>query len=263
MEWKFNLQKDEYDERDFLFKNIFGIQKTLPTSIDLRDKMPEIENQGNLGACQSFAINAIISEMKKNNFKPSHLFVYYNIRDLMGRISEDTGGTLRDTCKAVEKKGVCDRQFWRYAIEKFAERPPEEAYQDAVNSKITSYHRITSIQEIKQALVNGLIPLVGVIVYESMQSAECILTGEIPMPKDNEQQLGGHAMDIVAYYDAPKETSLLSSIFNCLLGIKKSKGYFILRNSWGTGIGIDGTGYFKISYEAFMKIVMDMWVINY
>lgn len=43
--------------------------------------------------------------------------------------------------------------------------------------------------------------------------------------------------------------------------IKKSKGHVKIRNSWGTGIGLGGSGYFQASYEVLEQLLMDTWVI--
>jgi C1A family cysteine protease len=252
---KFSLKSDKADDRDYWFRDI-AAPKLLPKSVDLRDKMQPIYDQGQLGSCQSNAADAIDAYIKGYSYIPSHLFTYYNVRLIENTVDEDSGGTLRDTCKALAQYGTCDSKLWTYDISKFAEKPPEEAYSDAKSEEIISYYRISSLIELKQALADGHIPFIGIIVYENFESAQCMSTGIIPAPKGN--RLGGHAMDIVGYYDSQP---IKFNLFSWLLGKKTSTGNFILRNSWGTGIGLDGTGYFQISYENFQKIVMDEWVI--
>jgi C1A family cysteine protease/uncharacterized membrane protein len=252
---KFLLKPDKTDERDYLFRNLVS-PKQLPINVDLRDKMQPIYDQGQLGSCQSHAADAIDAYIKGYSFIPSHLFTYYNVRLIENTIDEDSGGTLRDTCKALAQYGTCDSKLWAYDISKFAVKPPEAAYTAAKNEEILTYCRVTSIDEIKQALAAGHLPLIGITVYENFESDACMKTGIIPAPKGN--KLGAHAMDIVAYYDnEPVKINFL----DWLLCKKSSTGNFILRNSWGTGIGLNGTGYFQISHENYQKIVMDEWVI--
>jgi len=252
---KFLLKPDKEDERDYLFKNLVSITQ-LPKSVDLRDKMQPIYNQGQLGSCQSNAADAIDAYIKHYSFIPSHLFTYYNVRLIENTVNEDSGGTLRDTCKALAQYGTCDSKLWPYDISKFTVKPPDEAYKAAKSEEILTYYRITTVDEIKQALAAGHIPYIGITVYESFESDACMRTGIIPAPKGN--QLGGHALDIVAYYESKPSKC---NFFNWLTGNNSSAGNFILRNSWGTGIGLNGTGYFQISYENYQKIVMDEWVI--
>jgi C1A family cysteine protease len=218
--------------------------------------MQPIYDQGQLGSCQSNAADAIDAYIKGYNFIPSHLFTYYNVRLIENTVKEDSGGTLRDTCKALAKYGTCDSKFWPYDISKFEVKPPVEAYTAAKTEEILTYYRVSSINELKQALASGHIPFIGITVYDSFESDSCMKTGIIPPPKGN--KLGGHAMDIVAYFD---DEPTNHGFFGWLFGKKESTGNFILRNSWGTGIGLNGTGYFQISYENYKKIVMDEWVI--
>lgn len=254
-EHKFLLKPDKADDRDYLFSNLVS-EKQLPINVDLREKMQPVYDQGQLGSCQSHAADAIDAYIKGYSFIPSHLFTYYNVRLLENTVDEDSGGTLRGTCKALAQYGTCNSNLWAYDISKFTVKPPEVAYSDAKCEEILTYYRVSSINEIKQALASGHIPLIGIIVYDSFESATCMKTGIIPAPKG--KKLGGHAMDIVAYYDIqPVKFNLLNLVF----GKKSSNGYFILRNSWGAGIGLDGTGYFQISYENYQKIVMDEWII--
>ena len=74
------------------------------------------------------------------------------------------------------------------------------------------------------------------------------------------QVLGGHALVIVGHHDNDeprcKALSFLLSVF-----IKRSAGDVKIRNSWGTGIGRDGSGYFQCSYEVLERLLMDMWTI--
>jgi C1A family cysteine protease len=218
--------------------------------------MQPIYDQGQLGSCQSHAADAIDAYIKGYSFIPSHLFTYYNVRLIENTINEDSGGTLRDTCKSLTKYGTCDSMLWAYDISKFAVKPPDSAYEAAKSQVKLTYYRVSSIDGLKQVLATGHIPFIGIVVYESFESDACMRTGIIPAPSGN--KLGGHAMDIVAYHDnEPLKCSFLNLLFNR----NKSAGYFILRNSWGTGIGLNGTGYFQISYENYKKIIMDEWVI--
>lgn len=237
---KYNLRKDKIDCRDLLFKARLTAIK-LPSSVDLRAKMPVMWDQGQLGSCQSHAIDAIVSYLHNNDFDPSRLFTYYNVRLLENDIEEDCGGDLRDTLKAVNKFGVCDSKYCKYDISKFKEKPSNQAYTNAKKDEIYSYHRVLSLQEAKLALSEGHLVLIGVVITESFESDECMQTGIILTPTGEE--LGGHAMVIVGYDD------------------NLDGGSFIIRNSWGTGVGIEGTGYFQASYDVLKQILMDMWVV--
>lgn len=230
----------------------------LPRRIDWREKMPPVWNQGQLGACQSYAIDAIDQYIKGYSFTPSHLFTYYNVRTLEGTVGEDSGGTLADTCEAVKRYGICNAAVWPNDSARFAEKPSDAAYADgaAGSDQIYQFYRALTLDEARQALALGHLPYVGIRIYENFESAQTLKTGVVPAPEG--AQLGGHAMVLVGFEDAPAAAARcpLARLMN-----RRSKGYFLVRNSWGTGIGLNGSGYFRIDYGVFAQLLMDMWVI--
>jgi len=264
---KYLLKKDVRDERDFMFHDNFKAIENLPVSVDLTSKLPAIYQQGSLGSCQSQAIDSIVSFLHNNDFDPSRLFTYYNVRKSMGEeyISQDCGGNLKDTCDSVAHTGVCDSKYWEYDITKFAEQPPQIAYDNSTKDEIYTYHRVTSIDEVEQALAQGHLVFVGVEISDTFESDKCMQTGIVP--KASKNILGGHALVICSYTQNTAKESEMEELLDKIKGkSSKSKGNFTLRNSWGTGLGLPdkngvGTGYFQVSYEIFEEMVMDMWVI--
>lgn len=252
------LQADPEDTRDYDFSTL------APTAIlhdtDYTDKFPPIWDQGQLGSCQSHAIDAIDAYVKGYAFTPSHLFEYYNVRALEGTVGQDAGGNLRDTCAALASNGVCDDALWPYDIAKFMEKPPQAAYDNAKIShdSIYQYYRVTSIDQIRQALSSGHTPLIGVKIYENFEQESTLQTGIIPAPRG--ALLGGHAMVIVGHHDNTLSPCKLKAFFQHVF-MKQSAGTVKIRNSWGTGIGLDGSGYFSATYEVLESLLMDTWVI--
>lgn len=245
---KYLLQKDPYDPDDVPVTALLEPRKKLPDHMDYVSKMPPIWNQGNIGACQSYAICAIDQYIKGYKFDPSRLFTYYNVRRNMGTTDKDTGGTLRATCDAVATYGICDAKVWPNDNGKVFVEPDKAAYDNANadNDKIYTRYRVSTVYGMRMALAAGHIPLLGLRVFENFESPRTLETGDIPEPHG--ELLGGHALDIAAYYDEPK-------LFEW------ENGYAILRNSWGAGMGIKKSGYFKISYKVLTKLLMDCWII--
>ena len=239
---KYLLTKDKEDSRDRLFVKGFNTVK-LPESVDLRPKMPPIINQGQVGSCQTCALLALDQYAIRYSFAPSVPFGYYNLHDVMNvDHSEDCGGTLRDTIKTLVKYGACNSDIWANTSD-WTLKPTDAAYADGLagDDELHQYYRIKSEVEIQQALAQGYGVYIGVQVYESFESEDCIKTGNIPMPQEGEKVLGGHALDIVGYI----------TVNNVL--------QYIIRNSWGTEVG--DKGYFYISSDALAKILMDAWII--
>ena len=90
--------------------------------------------------------------------------------------------------------------------------------------------------------------VIGFDVYASFESQQTANTGIMTYPnKATEQYLGGHAVCLVGYYDNFRNTG---------------HGYFIARNSWGTGWG--DNGYFYMPYQVIQDTTMssDFWLIS-
>ncbi|GFZ33574.1 peptidase C1 [Clostridium zeae] len=256
---KYNLEEDKVDERDYYFKN-HSLSKSvqLPKSIDLRDKMPPIYDQGELGSCTANAGCANKSYFINNRVQPSRLFLYYKERLIEGTVYEDSGASIRDICAALTKYGVCEESLFPYNITKFTETPSVLADKNALQYTINSYHRITSVEEVKQALANLLPVLLGINVYESFEKVG--KSGLVPMPGSSESVLGGHAVLLVGYVDGATTVNNASQKLCSLIKKKTtSQGYFILRNSWGTDFA--DKGYMYLPYEVFEKVKNDIWVI--
>jgi C1A family cysteine protease len=227
------------------------IQNKLPGIIDLRPKMPPVYDQGNLGSCTAQAFCGLIGYVQPS-FNGSRLFLYYCERELQKTISIDSGATLFDGIKSLQKNGVCLERLWPYIISKFAVKPPDNCFKDALNHQALKVRNInsSSLTAMKNCLVCGLsqnppigLPFtIGFQVYESFESIQVSRNGIVPMPKPGEQVLGGHAVCVVGYDD--------------------SKGYFIVRNSWGSRWGIKGYFYIPYAYLTNPKLATDAWTIT-
>jgi C1A family cysteine protease len=245
MKRKYLLRLDRPDLRDYVYlSQSIKTVSDLPKTIDLRSTMSPIVDQGQLGSCTA---NAIVSGLREyleiaagqNLVRLSRLFLYYEERKLEGTIEEDSGATIRDGMKVLAQIGVCPEEDYPYDITKFTQAPSATATADAAQYKIVKYHRVVNLNNLKVALSEGFPVVFGFKVYKSFESEEAAKTGRIPMPKKDEQFLGGHAVLAVGYLD------------------KGKSGKLIVRNSWGDGWG--DHGYCYMSYAVFKRLVMDMW----
>ncbi len=145
-----------------------------------------------------------------------------------GTVGEDAGAAIRDGVKSLTKQGVCTEKKWPYQIAKFTAKPSAACYTDAANrQRVTSYHRILTLQQMKQCLAEGYPFVFGFSVYESFESAAVAKTGKLNLPKLSEKNLSGHAVCAVGYDDSTKR--------------------FLVRNSWGADWGLKG--YFTMPYD--------------
>ena len=234
------------DQRDYLLSTILRIPSVLPESVDLRPLCPAVEDQGQLGSCTANALAGALEYLERKDdvaFEDfSRLFIYYNERAVEHTIKTDSGAMIRDGIKTLVKLGVCSEKRWPYKVSMYAVRPTPACYKEALKHKITSYHRISTLDEMRACLAERFPFVFGFAVYESFESQRVAETGIVPMPRKGERQLGGHAVLAVGYNDPAK----------C----------FLVRNSWGPDWGI--RGYFKMPYDylADRNLSDDLWTVR-
>jgi C1A family cysteine protease len=234
------------DARDLMYAAPEEVLATLPTSVDLRPHCPPVYDQDKLGSCTANAIAAAFEfrqlQEQLPDFMPSRLFIYYNERLIEGTVDEDSGAMIRDGIKSVHKLGVCDETVWPYDIARFTERPPDQAYAQAQDRQVTVYRRVIPVlHQLQGCLASGTPFVFGFSVYESFESREVAQTGVVPLPPRTERLLGGHAVLAVGYDDAQQR--------------------FIVRNSWGTGWGMDGYCTMPYAYLTDPSLAKDFWAV--
>jgi C1A family cysteine protease len=244
IQW-YGWRRDSLDRRDFPFTPKFFW--FLPRSVDLRPKMPEVYNQWALGSCTANATAAALQYLdtvqKEPTVMPSRLFVYYGARELEGTIDQDAGAMIRDAIKVVVNQGACSEQLWPYDITKFAWRPSENCYLEAVKERVIVYSRLTeTVRGMMSTLATGFPFIFGVALYNSFETEEVSRTGKVPMPGLDESPVGNHAMLCVGYNLAER--------------------YFIVRNSWGADWGDQGYCYIPFCYLGDNQLATDMWVLQ-
>ena len=118
-----------------------------------------------------------------------------------------------------------------------------QAPAEAAKHEAILYQRVTqTLGQLKGCLAAGFPFVFGFVVYESFESQQVASTGEAQLPQAGEKQLGGHAV-LAAGYDEDQQR-------------------FIVRNSWGTGWGMEG--YFTLPYPYFLQDTLssDFWTIR-
>jgi C1A family cysteine protease len=236
------------DARDYMYAAPVEMMAKLPSKVDLRPNCPPVYDQGQLGSCTGNAIAGAVQfdrekQKLKPDFVPSRLFIYYGERVIEGTVNSDAGAQIRDGIKVVAKQGVPPETDWPYDITKFADKPPPKAFTDALKDLAVSYSRVSqNLGQMKGCLASGFPFVFGFTVYDSFESQQVAQTGVVPMPASGESVLGGHAVVAVGYDDGQQR--------------------FIVRNSWGTGWGMQG--YFTIPYAYLTDtgLASDFWTIR-
>lgn len=235
----FNLKRQVPDTRDFVLSTP---RVKLPAVLDLAADMSSIKDQGMLGSCVGFASVAMkewhenrenIAEGKKkapSDF--SEQWVYYQCKKIDDWPGEE-GTDIRSAMKVLQKLGTPVEKGWPYS-DAAVGRPRKWAAMVALWNVIGSYEIIMSIKELKLAL-NTSGPVVGgMLCFEEFFEP---VNGRVPMPRNSNDALGGHAVCIVGYNDIKQEVKF--------------------KNSWGRNWGRKGYGW--ISYEYVTEFVFDLW----
>jgi C1A family cysteine protease len=235
------------DHRDHVYSAPMQVVTSLPTKVDLSSQCPAVYDQGQLGSCTANAIAGAIEfdlmKEKKKDFMPSRLFIYYNERDIEGTVDSDSGAQIRDGIKSIASQGDCPENEWSYDTSKFAQKPPQKCYADALKHKAVQYQRITrTLNQMKGCLASGYPFVFGFTVYDGFESEEVAKTGQLNMPSAGENVVGGHAVLAVGYDD--------------------TQNRFIVRNSWGASWAMKG--YFTMPYGYLLdqNLSDDLWTVR-
>ncbi|HBN08400.1 MAG TPA: hypothetical protein DD435_07055 [Cyanobacteria bacterium UBA8530] len=219
----------------------------LPAKVDLRATCSPVGDQGNIGSCTAWSMARGLREFMFNKNQQKYtqlsaLYMYYKERVIENTVNEDSGATMTDGMTVLTDTGVCSEKDWPYITSKFTVAPSDVAEKGAAQYKIAKAIPVKGngpddqLAQIKEQLAKGNAVVFGFEVFNSFMGQGVAKTGIMPMPKPNEQSVGGHAVVFVGYDDAKK--------------------MLIVRNSWGTSWG--DKGYFYMPY-ANMSHCEDIW----
>jgi len=234
------------DQRDQLYGAVRQVPAKLPVKVDLRKICSPVEDQKDLGCCTANALAGAFEFLMRKDRAPlvdiSRLFIYYNERVIRRSVRTDSGAMLRDGIKTLAELGVCSEKNWPHDVAKFAQKPPQACYREALNYRILSYARLDTLDEMRACLAEGYPFVFGFSVYESFESQQVARTGVLELPRVSEKMLGGHAVLGVGYDDVAER--------------------FMVRNSWGTDWGKKGFFTMPYEYMADRNLSDDFWTIR-
>lgn len=234
-----------------------GALEAPPPSANLLSYMSAIRNQAGRGTCVSFTLTALNEAVLRRqglsqDLSEQHL--YYEIKLVDGRpnacgtwqVDAPSGVAGMD---ALRDRGQCRELIWAYNPNRpcnYHGARPRQARPDGLNYRLTtSTVPARNVLAYKERMSQQQPVTLSIPVYNSWyQSAETRRSGRITLRVGNEPSVGGHAVLLAGYQDAPSSPG---------------GGYFIVRNSWGLTWGSQcpyGAGYGTIPYQ---YIINDAW----
>jgi hypothetical protein len=233
-----------FEQMAFYRETSFDIPLQLPTEVNLISRLPLPLQQGKRDTCLAFAVVALYQHATGDLSDLSEQFVYWASKERDGM--PNTSGTRPDVAlEVLRDMGVCTEALWPYESRSIAGNegqgpPPEGAAEEARLRRILAFSCLANrnYRQIKAALADGTLVLVGLPIYEHWKNAwQARVLGRVRQPLPGEAERGGHAMVVVGYRDDPTVPG---------------GGYFIVRNSWGISWGaqnLDGPGHCHIPYR--------------
>ena len=244
MDYKLNYVYHQKDERDF--QHLSKLEHTaFPPALTLKNSMPPILNQLTIGSCVANGLSLAISYINKDIIL-SRLYLYFNSRAVAHlSLDDDTGVSIRDSCIAISKYGICSEATWMYDITKFANLPPLVAYNKQITLNNYIYLAVSQDLNSIKKCINEKYPIVfGFNVYDNFFTPQVANTGIVSLPDLNKNVLqGSHCVVLVGYDDN-------TNLFECA-------------NSWGTGWGNSGYFYLPYNYVTNSNLANDFWTIRY
>ncbi len=216
----------------------------LPSLVNLVPFMSAIRSQASRGTCVAFTLTALNEYALRRrgivqDLSEQHL--YYETKLIDG--SPTLCGTWQSQAVLpLASRGQCEEVIWPYnpnpPCNNHGPLPPLARPRGLAYRLNTIAVPARNVDVYKRYLAIQRPVTLSFPVYRSWyRSAETARTGRITMPIAGDVQEGGHAVCLVGYVDTASSPG---------------GGYFIVRNSWGTGWASAspfGAGYGTIPYQ--------------
>ena len=212
------------------------------SAVDLRVPNWPVHDQNPRGTCIAFAATACLEIRQSPRIDLSEQFLYWTIKDHHDGQPYTEGTWLNFAGDALLQDGICIESLCPYinTIESSTmfvggRRPSPAAFSDALSRTPTTIHdNGGTAAAIHASIASGKPVAVSLPVFASASnpnqhnwnSPVGLNRGVVLNPPPTATVVGGHAVCVTGFVPHLAEPN---------------GGYFIIRNSWGTGWGASGT----------------------
>lgn len=221
------------DVRDYVIKSTKADKKNNQiNSYEL--PIVRVKNQGSVGSCCAHVLSSVVEYFNyiQHNIK-TEMSVGYIYGNREKSTHKGKGMIIRDALKTLKEYGTVTKESFPYNIE----MPEAEIkfklyakglYEEGTVSRISSYYKVKTENDVKTALRNKYPVVIGIKWYSDMKVVSGILTTTKKIYK------GGHCMLLYGWNE---------------------KGWKVL-NSWGKSFGNNGTCIIPYSME-----IKEAWAV--
>lgn len=271
MNRKYNAQRDVPDHRDLgMFRYMLAPKaQPLPTKISHLVNCGPFKDQGSEGSCTGHAGSEMGERLvrvfpeafehlygmdpNKVQFSPQSVYRVELEKESGGNPTEDAGAQIRTIVWALNHRGACLETTDPYVPGGWAVPLTAEQIGEAYNFRLGAYHRLGSVDDMKACLAYGsqreqYTFVAGFAVYSSFESGQVARDGLMPMPRQTEELLGGHAVHVIGYDDSVRCPHT------------QFPGAFEVQNSWGKDWGQGGRFWMPYEFAADSDYLWDAWM---
>ena len=230
--WKSDPQHAKHVGRQFVHHAAFATP--IKPNTDLGALLPPVYDQGNEGSCVA---NASLAAFESQWFRQHGAFFGGSrqglYRDLLihdGSFPRDNGSYTATAVWVLINKGVGLELSYPYYAGYWAKAPPAKYLAEAATYRLVRSYDVdnTDHVSIRKALSAGFPVVFGGSIYQSLEDLTARDYFNAPAKG---KSLGGHERVIIGHDDNLTHTSPSG---------RTIKGFYWVRNSWGTGWGKGG-----------------------